>query len=97
MNAANLREYAQTTVAWALELQQQELEDPADEDSGDDQDDTCALYQDECNNFNRVTAIRRLLEQPHGDDSPCTDPVWSAVDAVLNQALDGIEAALGLG
>ena len=96
MNAANLREYAQTTVARALELQQQELDEPADDDP-DEEDDTCALYQDECNNYNRVTAIRRLLEQPHGDDSPCTDTVWTAVDAVLNQALDGIEAALGLG
>ena len=95
MNAANLREYAQTTVAQALELQQQEPDEPADEDS-DDEDDTCSLYQDECNNHNRVIAFRRLLEQPHGDDSPCTDPVWSAVDAVLNQALDGIEAALGI-
>ena len=95
MNAANLREYAQTTVAHALELQQQEPHEPMDDDP-DDEDDTCGPYQDECNNHNRVMDIRRLLEQPHGDDSPCTDTVWSAVDAILNQALGGIEAALGL-
>ena len=41
-------------------------------------------------------SIRAMIDSPHDDDSPCEDLVWMAVDSVLNDVLNGIEAALDL-
>ena len=104
MNGAEVRDYAESAVAEALETQREaenapESPDVDDEDNaedGDDDGESCGMHTEECDTNARVAAIRGLLDHPHGDDSPCMNPVWGAADAVLNQALSGIESTLAL-
>ena len=105
MTGTEIRNYAEAAVAEALETQRQEDNAPAspdvnneaDEDEDEEEDEEgCGMYAETCNTQARVEAIRGMLDHPHGDDSPCMDPVWSAADAVLNQVLSGIESALSI-
>ena len=80
MTPKEIREYAKNVVQQAI--------------GESDKPKTCKEYKHQCNPRRTVQAIRTMLDHPHQDDSPCEDPVWEAVDGVLNQALNGIEAAL---
>ena len=103
MTGTEIRNYAEASVAEALETQRQQENAPAsldvnnEADEADEEDEEgCGMYAETCNNQARIEAIRGMLDHPHGDDSPCMDPVWSAADAVLNQVLSGIESALSI-
>ena len=103
MNGTEIRNYAEAAVAEALETQREEEKAPASPDvnneAGEDEDEDeegCGMYAEKCNTQARVEAIRGMLDHPHGDDSPCMNPVWSAAGAVLNQVLCGIESALSI-
>ena len=82
MTPQEIREYAKSVVQQAI--------------NESDKPETCQEYDDQCNPRRTVQAIRAMLDHPHGDDSPCEDPVWQAVDGVLNQVLNGLESALDL-
>lgn len=85
MEQPDLKKYAQDTVAKAVR-----------ENDPDEKPEECLEYEEECDPKRKVEAIRALIDNPHDDDSPCEDSVWMAVDSVLNDVLNGIEAALDL-
>ena len=105
MTPQDLKEYARSTVANAItENPDWQPEQASSEEGGEtgseapgEEEHPCSGYHtDSCNPENKIIEIRGIIDRPHGDDSMCENPVWTAVDAVLNQALNGIEEALGM-
>ena len=85
MEQPDLEQYAKEVVEKAVR-----------ENDPDEKSETCAQYEDNCDAGKRLQSIREMLDRPHGDDSPCEDPVWEAIDGILNHVMNGMEEALGL-
>ena len=55
---------------------------------------TCEEYTEHCRPTDKVDEIRGIIDRPHNDDSPCENPVWEAIDDVINTVISGFEEAI---
>ena len=80
-----LREYARERLQQAM-LQTNASTDPLPE--------TCQEYDHECVPTDKLNELRGIIDRPHRDDSPCENPIWEAIDDVLNAVITGFEQAI---